>query len=133
MKCEGVLWERLLDPFLLAALNLQPDIGSAALAGAIVRETLAKGGRYYYPRIAEPHLASALVDPALAYLKAKGASVRFGQRVRKLTLSEGRIAALDVAKRHSWAQKIRLCWLCRPGSRRSFCRASKPLPNIVPS
>lgn len=98
MKCEGVLWDRLLDPFLLAALNIKPEIGSAALAGAIVRETLAKGGRHYYPRIAEPHLASALVEPALAYLKARDATVRFGQRVRKLTLAPGRIAAFDVGE-----------------------------------
>jgi squalene-associated FAD-dependent desaturase len=98
MTCKGVLWDRLLDPFLLAALNIKPEIGSAALAGAIVRETLAKGGRHYYPRIAEPHLASALVEPALAYLKARDATVRFGQRVRKLTLAPGRIAAFDVGE-----------------------------------
>jgi squalene-associated FAD-dependent desaturase len=98
MTCEGVLWDRLLDPFLLAALNIKPQIGSAALAGAIVRETLAKGGRHYYPRIADPHLASALVEPALAYLKSKGATVRFGQRVRKLTFANGRIASFDVGE-----------------------------------
>jgi squalene-associated FAD-dependent desaturase len=98
MTCKGVLWDRLLDPFLLAALNIKPEIGSAALAGAIVRETLAKGGRHYYPRIAEPHLASALVEPALAYLKARDATVRFGQRVRKLTLAPGRIAGFDVGE-----------------------------------
>ncbi|HVP83783.1 MAG TPA: hydroxysqualene dehydroxylase HpnE [Rhizomicrobium sp.] len=98
MTCKGTLWERLLEPFLLAALNLQPEIGSAALAGAIVRETLAKGGRHYYPRVAEPHLASALVDPALAYLKAKGALVRLGQRVRRLTISGARIASFDVGE-----------------------------------
>ncbi len=98
MTCKGTLWERLLEPFLLAALNLQPEIGSAALAGAIVRETLAKGGRHYYPRVAEPHLASALVDPALAYLKARGASIRLGQRVRRLIVSQRQIASFDVGE-----------------------------------
>lgn len=98
MTCKGVLWDRLLDPFLLAALNIKPETGSAALAGAIVRETLAKGGRHYYPRIADPHLASALVEPALAYLKSKGATVRFGQRVRKLAFAGGRIASFDVGE-----------------------------------
>ena len=63
-----------------------------------MRETLAKGGRHYYPRIAEPHLASALVDPALAYLKAKGAAIRLGQRVRKLTITGSRIASLNVGE-----------------------------------
>jgi squalene-associated FAD-dependent desaturase len=105
MRCEGVLWDRLLDPFLLAALNIDPKIGSASLAGAIVRETLAKGGRHYYPRVAEPHLASALVDPALAYLKAKGATVRLGQRVRNLAQKEGRIAAFTVGEETQLAAK----------------------------
>ena len=98
MTCKGVLWERLLDPFLLAALNTKPEIGSAALAGAIVWETLAKGGRHYYPRIAEPNLAAALIDPALTFLKARGAVIRMGQRVRKFAMGQGRIAALDVGE-----------------------------------
>ena len=46
--------------------------GSAALAGAVMRETLAKGGRAYRPRIAHPTLAAAFVDPALAFLQAQG-------------------------------------------------------------
>ena len=37
IKAEGVLWERLLAPFLLAALNTRPEGGSAALAAAVVR------------------------------------------------------------------------------------------------
>lgn len=105
MTCDGVLWKRLLDPFLLAALNIRPQLGSAALAGAIVRETLAKGGRHYYPRIADPHLASALVDPALAYLKGKGAVIRMGQRVKRLTISEGQVSGFDVGEETQLGRK----------------------------
>jgi squalene-associated FAD-dependent desaturase len=108
MNCKGVLWDRLLEPFLLAALNLQPEIGSAALAGAIVRETLAKGGRHYYPRVAEPHLASALVEPALSYLKARGATVRLGQRVRRLAISQGRIVSFAVGEETQLGTKDRV-------------------------
>ena len=32
-------------PLLLAALNIEPSAGSAALAGAVIRETLAAAGR----------------------------------------------------------------------------------------
>ena len=82
---RGPLWERLMRPFLLAALNTEPEESSAALAGQVLRETLAKGGRHYRPRIAHPSLAAAFVDPALAYLNAKGATVQLGTRLRGMT------------------------------------------------
>ena len=67
----GRLWDRLMQPFLLAALNTEPEDASAQLAGAVLRETLAKGGQAYRPRIAIPTLAAAFVDPALAFLEAQ--------------------------------------------------------------
>jgi squalene-associated FAD-dependent desaturase len=92
----GALWERLMRPLLLAALNTEPEQSSAALAGAIVRETLAKGGRHYRPRIAHPTLAAAFVDPALAFLSAHGATVKLGSRLRALTLAGRGVTALDL-------------------------------------
>ena len=65
-RAAGRLWERLLRPLLLAALNTEPETASARLAGAVMRETLAKGGRAYRPRIAASHLGGAFIDPALA-------------------------------------------------------------------
>ena len=59
VKDRGALWRRLMQPFLLAALNTAPETASAALAGAVIRESLAKGGRASRPRIAHPDLASA--------------------------------------------------------------------------
>jgi squalene-associated FAD-dependent desaturase len=94
IACRGPLWEKLLRPFLLAALNTEPEIASAALAGAVIRESLAKGGDAYRPRIAHPTLASAFVDPALAYLKAQGADVQIGRRVRAITYDNHRPIAL---------------------------------------
>jgi len=93
---RGALWDRLMRPFLLAALNTEPADSSAALAGAVLRETLAKGGRHYRPRIAHPTLAAAFIDPALAFLKGKGAVVRLGTRVRGLTLGPRAAMALDI-------------------------------------
>src|SRR5690349_18383161 len=71
IACSGALWDRLLRPFLLAVLNTEPERASAALAGAVIRESLAKGGHAYHPRIAHPNLAAAFVEPALEYLKRK--------------------------------------------------------------
>ncbi|MCP5412153.1 MAG: FAD-dependent oxidoreductase [Alphaproteobacteria bacterium] len=92
----GPLWDRLMRPFLLAALNTEPEDSSAALAGAVVRETLAKGGRHYRPRIAHPTLAAAFVDPALRFLAAHGGTVKLGARLRAITFNGSHAAALDL-------------------------------------
>src|SRR5258708_40317069 len=44
IACDGVLYKRLVEPLLLAALNIDPPQGAARLASAVIRETLAAGG-----------------------------------------------------------------------------------------
>ena len=95
MPCTGPLWHRLMHPFLLAALNTEPCDASAQLAGAVLKETLVKGGRAYRPRIATPTLAAAFIDPALDFLKAHGTDVRFNERLRALTFGGQVAAALE--------------------------------------
>jgi hydroxysqualene dehydroxylase len=80
---------------LLAALNIEPAGGSARLAAAVLRETLAAGGRSYRPMIARNGLSEALVAPALRFLESRGASVAFGRRLRGLGFDANRVAALD--------------------------------------
>ncbi|CAN5172194.1 hydroxysqualene dehydroxylase HpnE [soil metagenome] len=92
-------WERLLEPFLLAMLNTAPAEGSADLAAAVVRETLAKGGRRYRPRIAEPTLSAAFIEPALTYLAAKGAALRTGRRLRAMEFAPNRVSTLTFPDR----------------------------------
>ena len=95
MRCDGPLYHRLWHPFLVAALNTEPKISSAALAGAVVRETLAKGGAACRPLVAVDGLAEAFVEPALATLRARGVEILFDHRLRGFTFEDGRIAALD--------------------------------------
>lgn len=97
VRPEGALWERLIEPLLIAALNTPTATASAALAGAIVRQTLARGGRAYRPRIAAPTLAAAFVDPALAYLARGGGKVRLGRRLRAVVQDGGRVTGLAFA------------------------------------
>jgi squalene-associated FAD-dependent desaturase len=94
VRCEGPVWERLMRPFLLAALNLAPEAGSAELAGQVIRETLLKGGAAYAPRVPTPGLAAAFVEPALAYLQARGGRVRLSRRLAGLETEDGRVRAL---------------------------------------
>jgi hypothetical protein len=95
LACKGPLWERLLRPFFLGALNMPPEGASARLAAALVRETFAKGGRAYRTRIAHPTLAAAFVDPALASIAAAGGTVHLGRRVRALTFQGDCVIALE--------------------------------------
>jgi squalene-associated FAD-dependent desaturase len=98
IRCEGALWDRLMAPFLLAALNTEPRTASAALAGAVIGDSLARGGRHYRPRIATPTLAAAFVAPALALLASSGAEIRFNARVRQCTFARDRVSALAVGE-----------------------------------
>jgi hydroxysqualene dehydroxylase len=92
---RGALWDRLMSPFLLAALNIRPEEGSAALASAVVRETMARGGLAYRPRIANPTLSAAFIDPAAAFLAARGGRLRLGRRLRRLDFDGDRLVALN--------------------------------------
>jgi squalene-associated FAD-dependent desaturase len=96
LSCQGPLWERLLQPFFLGALNTQPEDASARLAGALVRRTFMKGGNAYRTRIAHPTLAAAFTDPALAWLQGKGAEVKLNTRLRGITLGRRSALALDM-------------------------------------
>jgi squalene-associated FAD-dependent desaturase len=98
LACNGVLWDRLLRPFFLGALNTQPEEASALLAGAIVRGTFARGGRAYRVRIAHPTLGTAFVDPALSFLQSRDTSVKMGTRVRGMAFNGGYAMALDTAE-----------------------------------
>jgi squalene-associated FAD-dependent desaturase len=95
VTCAGPLYERLARPLWVAALNTDPKEGSAALAGAIVRETLAKGGRACRPLVARDGLGPVFIEPALRFLAARNVSVRFGHRLRALELAQHQVVALD--------------------------------------
>ena len=94
LRCKGALWERFLRPLLVSVLNTPPEEGSADLAGAVMRETFAKGGRSIYPRVATPSLAATFVDPALERLRQSGADIRLGQRLAALKLQDDRVVGL---------------------------------------
>ena len=94
IRCDGTLYQRLVQPLLLAALNVDPPEGSAGLAGAIVRETLLAGGQACRPLIARDGLSSVLIEPAVKLLQEKGAGVRMGHELREFVSSGERVTGL---------------------------------------
>jgi squalene-associated FAD-dependent desaturase len=95
MDCAGPLYERLWRPLLTSALNTDPPESSAALTAALLRETLAAGGKACHPLFAAHGLAKSFIDPALAFLAARGSVVRFGDRLRTIRFEAERAVALD--------------------------------------
>jgi squalene-associated FAD-dependent desaturase len=94
IPCEGTLYQRLVQPLLLAALNVDPPEGSAGLAGAVVRETLLAGGQACRPLIARQGLSAVLVEPAITLLREKGASIQFGHELHEFGMSADRVGEL---------------------------------------
>ena len=94
IPCEGTLYQRLVQPLLLAALNVDPPEGSAGLAGAIVRETLLAGGQACRPLIARDGLSSVLIEPAVKLLQDKGDTVQLGHELREFVTSGNNISEL---------------------------------------
>ena len=99
MSCAGPLYERLWRPLLLAGLNTDPREGSAALAAALMRETLGAGGRACHPLVAGRGLSRTFIDPALAFLIARDGAIRLGDRLREICFASGRAVALEFENR----------------------------------
>ena len=94
IPCQGTLYQRLVQPLLLAALNVDPPEGAAGLAGAVVRETLLAGGQACRPLIAREGLSAVLVEPAIKLLQDKGATIQFGHELREFGLKAGAVGEL---------------------------------------
>ena len=93
----GVLYDRLLEPLAVAALNTPPAEASARLLGAVMRETLAAGGAACIPAFPREGLSESFIDPAVAWLSQRGARVRLGRRVGAVGTGDGRVTRLDGA------------------------------------
>jgi squalene-associated FAD-dependent desaturase len=95
---RGRLYWRLVEPFAIAALNTRPQQGLARLLGAVIRETLARGGSACLPRFPREGLSEALIDPALAHLRERDASIHFNRRVTGLRIDGGRVVAMQTSE-----------------------------------
>lgn len=88
---EGLLYRRFLAPLCLAMLNTQPEHASARLFARVLWR--ARGGGAS-PLIATASLQSALIDPALNYLKTGGADMYYRKRLTALETGGGAVTAL---------------------------------------
>jgi squalene-associated FAD-dependent desaturase len=91
---RGAAWKRFWEPLTLAALNVSPDRASAALLWPVLRETFLRGELHCRPLLAPRGLGAALVEPAEAWLAARGEPIRFGRKLRRVDCAGARAVAL---------------------------------------
>ena len=95
---SGPLYKRLLEPLAVAALNTPPAEALARLLRTVVDGTLMKGGRACIPCLPREGLSESFIDPALAWLEARGGRLLTGCRVTALREENRRVTALETTE-----------------------------------
>lgn len=91
---SGPIFDRFLEPMVIAVMNEGVDTAAAAPFARVLRETLLAGGSACRPLIATENLADTFIEPALAYLARHGAAVQFGRRVRSLEIADDMVKSI---------------------------------------
>ncbi len=91
---RNALYERLIEPLAVSGLNTPADAGSARLFWAIIAETLARGGANCVPCWPRVGLSESFIDPAVAWLQARGGVLHTGHRIAALEQARGRVTGL---------------------------------------
>lgn len=92
----GNLFRRFWEPLSVAVLNTEPERAAAALMKPVLQETLMCGGLACRPVFAKTGLGYSFADPAVEYLKQKGAQVHLGSRCKGIKLAENKLISLDL-------------------------------------
>jgi hydroxysqualene dehydroxylase len=95
LACKGPAYDRVVRPFLLAALNIEPSMASSDLARAVVIESIAAGGLACRPYLAPRGLSAAFVDPAIVFLQRHAAMFRYAHELRRLVTDGRSVCGLD--------------------------------------
>lgn len=98
VRRDRALYRRFWEPLTFAALNTPAERASAWLLGAVLRETFFLGAPFCRPMVAKQGLSESLVDPALAFLKQRGAKINFQTRLSQLLDDGARVTALRFGK-----------------------------------
>ena len=112
----GALYTKLLEPLAIAALNTMPNIAAAQPLGAVLAETVERGGYAALPRWARIGLSETFVEPALDWLRQRGVEIRLGERVSELRPGQTTVLAVP-----PWAAKELMPELTVPEEFESIC------------
>jgi squalene-associated FAD-dependent desaturase len=94
LNTDSVLYKRFWAPLTIAALNTDPREAAAELLWPVIQETFGRGEAACRPRYAPEGLSTAFVEPALAWLRDRGATVALKARLSGLERAGDRATAL---------------------------------------
>lgn len=94
LTTDDIAYRRFWEPLALGVLNTPPAAAAAQLLRPVLLETFARGERYCRPLLAPDGLGDALVEPATAWLRARGAEVRLRSGIDALDVGDGRVRGL---------------------------------------
>ncbi len=113
---SGAVYTRLLEPLTIAALNTMPAQAAAQPLGAVLAETVDRGGYAALPRWARIGLSEAFIGPALDWLRQRGVEIRLGERVSELRPGQTTVLAVP-----PWVAKELMPELTVPDQFESIC------------
>ncbi len=121
----GLLYRNLLEPLAIAALNTMPKAAAVAPFAAVVAESIERGGATTIPRWPAIGLSESFIDPALAWLRARGADIRFGSRITELDPAQPTVVAVP-----AWTAAALIPGLTVPDEFEAICNLhfKTPLP-----
>ncbi len=96
LDLSGPAGRWLWGPLTRSILNTDPVEGDARLLAAVLRQGLLRGAAAACPLVARQSLSASLIEPALTYLQAKGAHIRFTTPLRDFHRGNDRLTALRV-------------------------------------
>jgi hydroxysqualene dehydroxylase len=95
---KDTFYRRVIEPIAVAALNTPPDEALVRLLGAVMNETLFRGGSACIPAVAREGLSASLVDPAVAWLEGRGCPLITGRRVSALRVVAEHVTSLETSE-----------------------------------
>lgn len=90
-EARRLLW----DPLVLATINVEPERACASLLAEVIRRALLSGPAASRPLVATRGLTPLVVDPSVAYLRARGGEIVRGAPVTGIEVRAGRGATVS--------------------------------------
>ena len=95
VKPDSRLYRLFWEPFIVGALNTEPDIASAELLRNIFVQSFGAGGDACIPMIPKIGLSESFVTPCLSVLRQHDTEVKYYQRLRSLLWEGDTVRELD--------------------------------------
>jgi squalene-associated FAD-dependent desaturase len=89
------LYRRFWEPFIVGALNTEPDIASAELLRNIFAQSFGAGGKACIPLIPKVGLSESFVIPCLNVLRQHDAEIKYQHRLRSLLWEGDQVREMD--------------------------------------